>query len=116
MESEKDSSRFLQAGATRSFYIQAANESTVLAFQRLIELLRYSSPIVCESPSLARGIIPGALIVVTGEGKPASGSEKDLSFLDERSALRITSSDVDSGKEIPVGLNETGFMVPDTRC
>lgn len=111
MVSGKDSSRFLQAGATRSFYIQALNESTVVAFQRLIEILRYSSPIVCESPSLASEIIPGVLIVVTGEKKSISGSEKDLSFLDDRTALRITTSYVDSGKEIPVMLNETGFMI-----
>jgi hypothetical protein len=110
-ESDKDSSRFLQAGANRSFYIQAAKNSSVSAFQRLLELLPYSSPIVCESPSLARGIIPGALIIVTGEKDIVSGSLKDLSYLDDRQAFRITTSEVDSGLSIPLVLNESGFRV-----
>jgi len=111
-ESDKDSSKFLQAGATRSFYIQAAKDSSANAFQRLLELLPYSSPVVCESPSLARVIIPGALIIVTGEKNDLSGSEKDLSYLDQRRAFRITTSEVDSGLGIPLELNEAGFLTP----
>jgi len=115
-ESDKDSSRFLKAGATRSLYVQAAKESSVMAFQRLLELLPESSSIVCESPSLAKWIIPGALIIVTGDNITDSGSEKDLSYLDERSAFRIKTSEVDSGLNIPLVLNESGFRVQGAGC
>ncbi len=115
-DSDKDSSRFLKSGATRSFYIQAAKDSSANAFQRLLELLPYSCPVVCESPSLARGIVPGALIIVTGEKNRISGSEKDLSYLDDRKAFRMTTSEVDSGLSVPLVLNEAGFRVLDTSC
>jgi hypothetical protein len=107
-ESGKDSSEFLKAGATRSFYIQALKENSADAFQKLLELLPYSSPIVCESPSLASSVIPGALIIVSGSGVDAD-TDKNLSALRERKAFRLTTAELDAGAIIPLILDETGF-------
>ena len=110
-DAEKDSSRFLAAGATRSFYIQTRRECTSIAFNRLLELLPYISPIVCESPSLAKDIIPGALIVVSGDKESSSGLGKDLSYLEGRKFFLITTADVDAGSSIPLVLNDSGFSI-----
>jgi len=107
-ESGKDSSEFLKAGATRSFYIQALNGNSVDAFQKLLELLPYSSPIVCESPSLAAGVMPGALIIVSGSGADAD-TDKNLSVLKDRKAFRLTTAELDAGAIIPLVLDEAGF-------
>ncbi|MBE0676246.1 MAG: hypothetical protein IH591_16440 [Bacteroidales bacterium] len=109
-DSEKDSSRFLAAGATRSFYIQALKQNSVEAFTKLLDLLSYTSPIVCESPSLARGIIPGVLIVVSGEGVPGS-VEKEMQWIKGRRALHLTTVEAVKGIKLPVVLNEAGFSI-----
>jgi hypothetical protein len=72
-------------------------------------MVPYSTPIVCESPSLGRGVIPGVLIIITAENSPGSG--KDLSFLEGRKALRITRYDVERQVFLPITLNETGFSI-----
>lgn len=109
-ESGKDSSEFLKAGATRSFYIQALKENSADAFMKLVELLPYSSPIVCESPSLATSVMPGALIIVSGSGDDAD-TNKNLSVLKERKAFRLTTAELDAGAAIPLVLDENGFRI-----
>ena len=105
----KDSSLMLAAGATRSFYIQAEKDASVPAFEKLIDLLPYSGPVVCESPSLAKGVMPGALIIVSGDVSPHT--PKDLSFLEGRNALRIKTSEIENGEPLPLRLNEAGFSL-----
>lgn len=106
----KDSSRMLAAGATRSFYIQAEKDASVPAFEKLIDLLPYSGPIVCESPSLAKGVMPGALIIVSGDVSPPTA--KDLAFLEGRNALRIKTAEIDKGEPGPlIRLNDAGFSL-----
>ncbi|MFO7574453.1 MAG: hypothetical protein R6W67_04800 [Bacteroidales bacterium] len=113
---DKDSSRFLAAGALCSFYIQAEKDASVMAFEKLIDLLPQSGPVVCESPSLAKGIIPGALIIVSGDKSESSESsvyskEKDLSFLEGRNSYKIKTSEIVEGLAIPLTLNNTGFSI-----
>jgi hypothetical protein len=108
--SGKDSSMFLKFGATRSFYIQAERESSPEAFEKLLDMLPYSTPIVCESPSLANGVIPGALIIVSGKAMGNEG-EKELSFLSDRRAFRLNTDDVDADRSVPLILDETGFHI-----
>lgn len=109
-ESGKDSSEFLKSGAKRSFYIQALKENSAGAFMKLLELLPYSSPIVCESPSLAATVMPGALIIVSGSGH-AADTDKNLSVLKERKAFRLTTAELDAGAHIPLALDENGFRI-----
>jgi hypothetical protein len=114
-QGSKDSSQMLAAGATRSFYIQAEKDASVPAFEKLIDLLPYSGPVVCESPSLARGVMPGALIIVSGDeedaqyGNMSPNEPKDLSFLEGRNALRIKTSEIEKGEPVPLRLNDAGF-------
>jgi hypothetical protein len=115
---EKDSSRFLAAGALRSFYIQAEKGSSLAAFIRLLGSIPDDSPVVCESPSLGKGIIPGALIIVTGDESGSSESrafnkEKDLSFLEGRDSYKIKTSEIFKWITIPLTLNDNGFSIKD---
>jgi len=113
---DKDSSRMLAAGATRSFYIQAGKGASVTAFVRLLESIPDDSPVVCESPSLGKGVKPGALIIVSGDESGMSKSsvyskEKDLSFPDGKNSYRIKSSEIVKGLTIPLILNDNGFSI-----
>jgi hypothetical protein len=105
---QKDSSRFLASGATRSFYIQALKQNSVEAFSKLVELLPYSSPMICESPSLATGIEPGVLVIVSGDNTSGE-TTKDIKWAEGRRALRLTTSQVETMVNLPITLNETVF-------
>jgi hypothetical protein len=113
---EKDSSRMLAAGALCSFYIQAEKGASLAAFIRLLGSIPDDSPVVCESPSLGKGIIPGALIIVSGDEPDSSESsvcrkEKELSFLEGRDSYKIKTSEIFKGSAIPLTLNDNGFSI-----
>jgi molybdopterin-guanine dinucleotide biosynthesis protein len=113
---DKDSSRMLASGATRSFYIQACKGKSVPAFIKLLEVIPDDSMIVCESPSLVEGIIPGALIIVRGDESDSRASsafnkEKDLSIPEGINSYKIKTSEIFKGLAIPLTLNDNGFSI-----
>lgn len=59
MDSNKDSSRMLIAGAKESLYLQCDDKAVSEAFKRLIKFIPKNCPIVCESGSLAKSVQPG---------------------------------------------------------
>lgn len=65
--SKKDSSRMLQSGAKKVFYVQAKNEKLAETIQLISELIQQNQPVVIESGGLYNVIEPGFLFFVTGE-------------------------------------------------
>jgi hypothetical protein len=63
---DKDSSRMLQAGAQRAYYIQARNEHVLEAFGQLLPGLDPSQPVVVESGGLYDFLEPSVLVHITG--------------------------------------------------
>ncbi len=61
----KDTSRMLQAGARRVFYLQGDDRQLAAGFQAVLTEIPAGSAIVCESSSLWRFVRPGLLILVT---------------------------------------------------
>lgn len=59
----KDSELMLAAGAAESYYISAGENSVIEAFNKLLQFIPTSSPIICESPVLALLVNPGLLVV-----------------------------------------------------
>ena len=64
----KDTSRMLRAGARRVFYLQSGDEHILAGYEQFLELIPENSLIVCESNSLGYHVVPGAHIVVKGDG------------------------------------------------
>lgn len=69
LNTNKDSSRMLQAGAKKVFYIQAKQENLQEAFNTISAKLR-NYPVVCESGGLHKYIKPGLFLFVKGEEIP----------------------------------------------
>lgn len=82
-ESGKDTSRMLQAGAAKVFYLQADAAAVKPAFDKLLEMIPAEYPIVCESNSLGEYFAASLHILLTGP-------EHDLSQYQER----ITAADL----------------------
>jgi hypothetical protein len=64
----KDTSRMLQAGASRVFYLQGDDRQLAAGFQTVLTTVPAGSAIVCESSSLWQFVEPGLLILVTAPG------------------------------------------------
>ncbi len=110
----KDSSRMLASGAIRSFYIQAEKGVSGRAFSSLLEVIPADSMIVCESPSLGKHVMPGALIIVTCDesdetGIIVPGKRKDLFLPEGKNSYTIKTSEVLQGMTIPLTIDKTGF-------
>ncbi|HVN59564.1 MAG TPA: hypothetical protein VMT63_14795 [Bacteroidales bacterium] len=92
--SAKDTSRMLQAGAQKVYYIQSSEEALAMAFGKLGELLPADSAVVCESPALIKYIEPGLFILMKGSDRPS----KDISEIENYSHYSFTVEQLD--KEI----------------
>ncbi|WP_163708072.1 P-loop NTPase family protein [Mangrovibacterium lignilyticum] len=84
LETRKDSSRYLQHGATRSFYIQARDQQLQLAFMALLPYLEAEQPILIESAAMHHIIDAGLFILIIredGEQKPSTEINKKVADL-----------------------------------
>ena len=64
VSSQKDSARMLEAGAARSFFIEADREYVYQAFKFLLDLISESAPIICESGNLRNYLIPAVFVML----------------------------------------------------
>jgi len=96
----KDSSRMLQAGASRSFFICAAEEQLALAMNKILDLAGDHTLFVCESGSLRRYAEPGLFFIVNRSGNESikPGTQKLLEFDTEWLTF--------DGHQINLNLNE----------
>ncbi len=77
----KDSSKFLQAGAKKVYYIQGKDDSLATAFEEVLGLNDSTSLYLVESGGLAGYIKPGLFIAVTNSNHSAK-PDKNLSLAD----------------------------------
>ena len=91
-DSTKDTSRMLQAGARRVFYLSGSNAADLLAgFDYFLRQIPAAGAIVCESNSLWHYIQPALLIVIRS---PNSSSEDTLRKMLDRADLIISSDGI----------------------
>ena len=82
-QSDKDSSRYLQAGAVDSFFIQAKDDALQQAFHALVPLLEKKQSVVIESAALAKFIKPALFLFIQKENElPKSSVKSILPFAD----------------------------------
>jgi len=75
VSSQKDSARMLEAGAVRSFFIEADREFVYQAFKQLVGFIPENIPIICESGNLRNYLIPAVFVMLHTNGtepKPAA--------------------------------------------
>lgn len=63
-DGNKDSQRFLNAGAKEVYYVQCMDDKLPLVFNKLIKMLPQDSPIICESGGLRQLIKPGLFLMI----------------------------------------------------
>lgn len=69
IDRNKDSSKLLAAGATLAFYLQVEDVNLPEAFEALQQFIPENMPVVYESASLRRLVIPALFFIVTSQEK-----------------------------------------------
>lgn len=62
--SHKDSSRFLKAGASKSYYMQGSDEQMPYLAEWINRNISGNTPVICESAGLGKYIEPGCAIYI----------------------------------------------------
>jgi len=88
---QKDSSRMLQSGAEKVFYVQAKNEKLEEAFNMISEIILPGQPVVVESGGLYEFIEPGMLFFIDGE-KP----KKEVRIRKGTNVVKVNSGEVNN--------------------
>ncbi len=86
--SDKDSSRMLQAGAEKVFYIQSENRNLANAFELLLNQIDPSDPVVVESGGLYDFVEPGILVHIFGEN-----GKKSTPVRPETNVVKVSSGE-----------------------
>jgi hypothetical protein len=74
----KDTSRMLNAGASRVYFAKVKDNSLDKAFEEIMRQIPEGTPVICESPALRHYTEPGVFVIMTS---PLKDNQKDIKSL-----------------------------------
>lgn len=95
IDSNKDSSRMLKAGAEEAYLIQAEPEHLEEALNRILELIPEQNLIVCESAGLRDIVDPGLFLVLRQLNCQKCSIESDIQLKSADRIITFTGSGFD---------------------
>ncbi len=90
--SGKDSSRMLEAGASKVYYIQCTDSNLDNVIAKLNEIIPSDTPVICESGSFGLYYNPGIHIMIHGNGY--SGDKKSANINMEKADMIINQESI----------------------
>jgi hypothetical protein len=66
-ETSKDTSRMLNAGASKVYFAKVWDDQLFDVFKKIMEFIPSGVPVICESPALRNFAEPGVFIIITSE-------------------------------------------------
>ncbi len=108
----KDSMRFLKAGAVESWFVQTEDVFLSETFGEIEKILYSSQWIICESNSLRKFISPALFIMVKGDGNLV---KKDVSGLLQMADLVVDALDWEQFDALveKIGIRKGKFVLSD---
>lgn len=103
---KKDSSRMLQAGSARVFYVQCKKEYLSDALERLFPLLNQKAPVVVESGGLYDLAEPGLLLYISG-----NEIKKKIQIRPESNVIALSQNEVKDFKEENIHFANGKFTI-----
>lgn len=103
---KKDSSRMLQAGAKRVFYVQAENNSLPAVFAEIMNRTARNHPIVIETGGLYNHVEPGLLFYILGENP-----KKEIKVRNESKVIRLSSAEINDFNWNSIQFKNCNFNV-----
>ena len=112
-DTEKDSSKMLDAGAMRVFYIEVEDADLAKAFENLLMLIPEHSLLVCESPALRKYIHPSVFFIV--DHPRQKNKKRDVLELIPSSDYSINTREMHVNQLVPALSIENGGWRFDSR-
>ncbi len=100
---ETDSGRFLEAGASRAYWVRTPDGGLGEAIPRIRKLIEESRSVIIESNSILRFVRPDYCVMVL-DGSAADFKPTSLRFLDRASAFVLTSPAALEWPDVPQSL------------
>jgi hypothetical protein len=100
-DSFKDTSRMLQAGASRVYFAKVWDDQLLKGFNEIMKLIPAGSPVICESPALRHFVEPGAFIIMTSS---TIHKHKDISNLQKLHHVMFQLEELDGIGTLPFGF------------
>jgi hypothetical protein len=97
--SSKDTSRMLQAGASKVYFAKVLDESLLYVFNKILDLIPQGTPIICESPALRYHTEPGAFLIISSQ---TTNKFKDISKLQALPHVMFKLEELETIGTIPV--------------
>lgn len=101
-ETDKDTSRMLRAGASRVYFVRAADEYLAEAFGMILESVPAATPLVCESAALRYFIEPGLFVIMTSA---VSHRTKDIRSLQRLPHVEFELESLPADVELPLSFH-----------
>jgi len=103
MESNKDTSRMLKAGAEKVFFSKVSDKTLFTAFRRIFKSIPAGTPFICESPALRNFVEPGAFIIMDSG---TLHNKKDIRHLLILPHIKIKLEELDGLNLLPIGFED----------
>jgi hypothetical protein len=97
MDSDKDSARFLRAGAFKSYYVLCRDHAWLLVLNEILSLHLPEHLFIIESGSLAKNFKPGLSFLIT-DNRLSTHKKQNIRFdriLDENSEFRTVAEEIE---------------------
>ncbi len=101
MDSRKDTSRMLRAGALKVFFAKVWDDQLPDVFKKILEYIPPNTPLICESPALRHFAEPGVFVIMASASVIKS---KNINNLKELPHVLIQLEDLETIDILPFGF------------
>jgi hypothetical protein len=108
MESNKDTSRMLKAGADRVFFAKVWDNTLLSAFNMIFESIPDGTPVICESPALRNYVDPGILVIMSSD---TTHNKKNINHLQSLPHLSIKLEELSGLRSLPISFENGEWKI-----
>jgi hypothetical protein len=102
VNSSKDTSRMLSAGAGKVYFAKVQDDNLVNAFNTIMDRIPAYIPVICESPALRNFVEPGAFIIMDSD---SIYNKKNIKQLQTLPHAMFKLEDLNSISSLPIEFN-----------
>jgi len=109
-ETSKDTSRMLNAGASKVYFAKVWDDQLFGVFIKIMEYIPSGAPVICESPALRNFAEPGVFIIMTSD---SINKHKDISHLKALPHVMLKLEELDEINSLPIGFEAGKWFISD---
>ncbi len=107
-DSNKDTSRMLNAGAAKVYFAKVWDNQLLNVFQEIMKLIPSGAPVVCESPALRHFAEPGVFVIMNSN---TMDKRKNISNLLILPHVMFQLEELKNIAVLPIGFDDGRWIV-----